>query len=293
MYVSGFTFIKNAILLDYPIVEALRSILPLCDEVVVAVGESEDDTLELVRSIHPGKIRIIETKWNESLRTGGLVLAEETNKALNAVSEKADWCFYIQGDEVMHEQYVEEVKAKMLKYKDDKRVEGLLFKYRHFYGSYDYIGDSRLWYRNEVRIIRNDKRICSYKDAQGFRKNGKKLKVIAIDAYIHHYGWVRHPRYQQAKQRSFNKLWHSDEVVAQRVEAVDEFDYSKIDSLKKYTGTHPKVIQKRIEMMNWQFTFDPTQRKITLKERFSRLVENWTGWRIGEYRNYVLLKVKG
>lgn len=290
MYVSGFTFIKNAIKLDYPIVEAIRSILPLCNEVVVAVGKSEDDTLELVRSIHPEKIRIVETEWDENLRIGGQVLAEETSKALEAVSGQADWCFYIQGDEVLHEQYIDEVRAQMLKFKDEKKVEGLLFKYRHFYGSYDYIGDSRLWYRKEVRIIRNDKNIRSYKDAQGFRKNGKKLKVKALEAYIHHYGWVRHPKFQQAKQRNFNRLWHSDEVVSQRVACVEEFDYSKIDSLKKYNGTHPQVIQQRIEAMNWQFSFDPTKRKLTMKERLSRKVEKWTGWRIGEYRNYILLK---
>ena len=40
MRVSGFTFIRNAIHYDYPIVEAIHSILPLCDEVVVAVGNS-------------------------------------------------------------------------------------------------------------------------------------------------------------------------------------------------------------------------------------------------------------
>ena len=290
MYVSGFTFIRNAIKYDYPIVEAIRSILPLCDEVVVAVGKSEDETLGLIESIDREKIRIIKTQWNETLRSGGQVLAEETNKALDAVSKKADWCFYIQGDEVLHEQYLDEVRNQMLSYKDDKRVEGLLFKYRHFYGSYDYVGDSRLWYRNEVRIIRNNRQIRSYKDAQGFRRQGNKLKVIALDAYIHHYGWVRHPKYQQAKQRSFNKLWHSDEEVKRRVEAVDEFDYSKIDSLKKYTGTHPQVMQKRIAALNWPFTFNPTQKKLTLKERVSRVIEKWTSWRIGEYKNYKVLK---
>ena len=61
MKVAGFTFIKNALIYDYPIVEAIQSILPLCDEVVVAVGKSEDKTLELIQSIHPSKIRIIET----------------------------------------------------------------------------------------------------------------------------------------------------------------------------------------------------------------------------------------
>ena len=289
MRVVGFTFIKNAIKYDYPIVEAIRSILPLCDEVVVAVGKSEDDTLKLVNSIDSKKIKVIETVWDESLREGGAVLAQETNKALDVIDNDADWCFYIQGDEVLHEQYYDVVKSGMQQFKNDKRVEGLLFKYKHFYGSYDYIGDSRNWYRHEVRIIKNDKNIRSFKDAQGFRKNGKKLNVKALEACIYHYGWVKHPQYQQLKQQNFNKLWHSDEWINQNVSAATEFDYSQIDSLKVFEGSHPKVIQERIKNTNWTFSFDPTKRKLSLKEKFSRAVEKWTGYRIGEYKNYNLL----
>ena len=199
-----------------------------------------------------------------------------------------DRCFYIQGDEVLHEKYYDEIQNQMLQFKDDKNVEGLLFNYQHFYGSYDFVGDSRRWYRREVRIIRNDKKIHSWKDAQGFRKEGKKLKVKLIDASIYHYGWVKHPKHQQSKQENFNKYWHSDETVKKMVEQVDDFDYSKIDSLKKFEGTHPKVMQKRIKKMNWEFSFDPTQKRLSLKDSFLQKIEKWSGWRIGEYRNYDL-----
>src|SRR6478735_2743781 len=172
MKVSGFSFIRNAIKYDYPIVEAITSILPLCDEFVVAFGNSDDETEKLIRSIDSEKIRIIPTVWDDSLREGGAVLAVETNKAFDAISADSDWCFYIQGDEAIHEQDFPKIKEAMLKWKDHKEVEGLLFNYRHFYGSYDYIGDTRRWYRKEIRIIRNDKRIRSYKDAQGFRIEG-------------------------------------------------------------------------------------------------------------------------
>lgn len=286
MKVAGFTFIRNAVKLDYPIIEAVRSILPLCDYVVVAVGQSDDDTLELIQSIDSQKIRIIETVWDDTLRQSGAVLAVETNKAFDAVGDDADWCIYIQGDECLHEKFLPTVKIAMERWQNDANTEGLLFKYRHFYGSYDYIGTSRLWYRNEVRIIKNDKQIRSYRDAQGFRKNGQKLKVRQMDAYIHHYGWVRHPQAQQLKQLNMNRLWHSDEEVKERVPDVEEFDYSKIDDLARFGGSHPKVMQPRIDALNWQFSFDPTQRKLSKKERFSRFIEQLTGWRIGEYRNY-------
>src|SRR5438270_3052768 len=153
MKVYGFSFIRNAIRFQYPINEALTSILPLCDAVIVAVGNSDDQTRELVASIDP-KIRIIDTIWDDHLREEGRVLAVETDKAFQAIPTDADWCFYIQGDEVLHENGYDEIRNAMERWKDDPRVDGLLFRYRHFYGSYDYVGTSSKWYRNEIRVIK-------------------------------------------------------------------------------------------------------------------------------------------
>ncbi|MCE3279527.1 MAG: glycosyl transferase [Bacteroidetes bacterium] len=289
MKVSGFTIARNVIKYDYPIVEAINSILPICDEVIVAVGKSEDDTLNLIQSINSPKIKVIETVWDESLREGGRVLADETNKAFTATDPQSDWCFYIQGDEVIHEKYLPVIKAAMQEYKNNKNVDGLLFNYTHFYGSYDFVGDSRMWYRKEIRIIKNDKNITSYRDAQGFRKNGNKLNVKQIDASVYHYGWVKNPAAQQAKQQSFNKLWHDDEWMKKNVPDVNEFDYSQIDSVAKFKGTHPQIMQSRISKMNWKFSFDPTKKKMSVKKRILYFIEKTFGWKIGEYKNYKVI----
>ena len=286
MKISGFTFIRNAILYDYPIVESIKSILPLCDEVIVAVGKSDDNTLGLIKGIDSSKIKIIETEWDLSLREGGQVLAEETNKALAAVSEDSNWCFYIQGDEVVHEKYHDTIKQAMLQWKDDSKVDGLLFKYLHFYGSYSFVGDSRKWYRREIRIIKNDQKISSYKDAQGFRRNGQKLKVKEIDAYVYHYGWVKPPEQQSAKIKNFLSHWHKDDYIVKN-KPEKEFDYSTIDSLKNFEGNHPKVMEKRIEQKNWDFNFDPTKKNFGLKSKLLYLLEKATGLRPGEYKNYI------
>ena len=191
MKVSGFTFIRNAVLLDYPIVAAIQSILPLCDEVVVAVGNSTDDTLALIQNIDP-KVRIIQTTWDDTLRENGRVLAVETDKALSAIDPAADWAIYIQGDEVMHEADHPEILNAMTRFQDDQDVDGLLFDYLHFYGSYDYIGVSNNWYKKEIRIIKPGRGIYSFRDAQGFRKApDEKLKVALAHAKVHHYGWVK------------------------------------------------------------------------------------------------------
>ncbi|KAA9340435.1 glycosyltransferase family 2 protein [Larkinella humicola] len=290
MKVSGFSFIRNALQYDYPIVEAIQSILPLCDEFVIAVGRSEDQTLRLIQSIQSDKIRIIETVWDDSLREGGRVLAVETDKALAAIAPDADWAFYIQGDEVVHEKYLPAIREAMKTYKEDAQVEGLLLNYQHFYGSYRYVGDSRRWYRREVRIIRNNGNVVAYRDAQGFRtRDNRKLNVKLLDATVYHYGWVKPPDRQADKLSNFGRYWHNDEHMAQSRKELKGFDYRGVDSLALFDGTHPAVMQARIERMNWQFDFDIRQKKLSFKNRFLKTVENLTGWRIGEYRNYKLL----
>jgi hypothetical protein len=290
MKVSGFSFVKNALIYDYPVVEAIRSILPICDEVVVAVGKSDDETLELIRSIDP-KVRIIETEWDESLREGGRVLAEETDKAFKAISKDSDWAFYIQGDEVIHEKYLDSVKEAMIKYKDHDKVDGLLFNYAHFYGSYDYVGASASWYANEIRVIKNDPSIYSYKDAQGFRKgDNEKLRVVPIDAFVYHYGWVKDPKAMQRKQENFNKYWHDDNWIDENVIKAGAFDYEgHVRELKKFEGTHPKVMLDRIERLNWQFDYDISIDRKSRKDKIKKLLK-----RIGidtSYRNYIVVKV--
>lgn len=290
MKVSGFTFVRNAVQYDYPIVEAITSILPLCDEFVVALGNSTDSTRELIQSIVSPKIKIIDTIWDDSLREGGQTFAIETNKAFESISADSDWAFYIQADEVVHEKYHETIHMAMNKYRDDKRVEGLLFNYIHFYGSYDYVGDAYRWYRREVRIIKNDKSITSYKDAQGFRKKPNiKINAKLIDAWVYHYGWVRDPRKMQGKRRSFNHFYFDDEWIEKNVGKAESFDYSEIDALRRFDGTHPKIMQPRIEAMNWKFDHDLSRNNLKPKDRLKRIIERWTGWRMGEFRNYKII----
>ncbi len=286
MKVSGFTFIRNAIKYDYPILEAIRSILPLCDELIVAVGNSEDDTLQLIQSIDP-KVKIIETVWDDSVREGGRTLALETDKAYAAISKDSDWAFYIQGDEVLHEQYYPAIKASMLKYKDKPSIDGLLFNYLHFYGSYDYVGSSISWYPDEIRIIRVRKDIFSYRDAQGFRKQpNEKLNVKRIDAWMYHYGWVKPPEKMQLKQKSFHKMWHDDQWINEHVEQVDEFDYFKnIDALKLFDGSHPTVMLPRIEQKNWSFNYDISFNREKKKDKLKRMIKRFFGWDI-RYKNF-------
>ncbi len=293
MKVTGFTFIKNAIIYDYPIVEAIKSILPICDEFIVAVGKSDDDTLNLINEIAPEKIRIVETVWDESLREGGRVLAVETDKAFAAISEDTDWAFYIQGDEVVHEKYLDTIYKEMVRCKNEPNIDGLLFKYLHFYGSYDYVGTSSNWYKHEIRVIKNNKSIFSYRDAQGFRKGeNEKLRVHPIDAYVYHYGWVKEPAAMQKKQENFHKYWHDNKWMEENIIVANEFDYNRsVKELKLFGEEHPKIMKKRIAEKNWKFSHDIQYNKRSVKDKFKNFLSNNFGIEIG-YKNYEIQKLK-
>ena len=289
MKVSGFTFIRNAIKFDFPIVEAITSILPLCDEMIVAVGKSEDDTLALINAIDPDKIKIIETEWDDSLRDGGSVLAEETNKSFMEINADSDWAFYIQGDEVVHEKYHESIKEGMLQWKDIEQVDGLLFNYLHFYGSYEYVGNDQKWYPHEIRIIKNNPEIYSYRDAQGFRKgDNQKLNVKLIDAYMYHYGYVKDPIIMMEKARRQSNLFRDDTATDELLGNANNYDFASIiDTLSLFEKTHPKVMNERIARQSWNFEYDLSSNKLSIKNRVKKILE-----KLGissTYRNYKIV----
>lgn len=289
MKISGFTIIKDAIINDYPIEEAIRSVLPVVDEMIVSIGKSSDETEQLILSIASDKIKIAHSVWDPALREGGKILAVETDKAFQQVSDDSDWAFYIQADEVVHEKYHDTIREAAQEFCSDKSVDGLLFHYLHFYGTYNYVGDSRKWYNKEIRIIRNDKTIQAYKDAQGFRRNGKRLPVKLINASIYHYGWVKSPQQMKQKMYQTGKLWHSDEEMNAFLQSGDFFDYNDFDSLSKFEDSHPIVMQQRIEKKNWDVVLDVQQKKFSMKDRLLYLIEKRTGKRLFSFRNYKIV----
>ena len=290
MKVAGFTIIKNAVVNDFPILEAIRSILPVVDEMIVLIGDSTDNTTSLIESIGDPKIKIHHSIWNKDLRKGGVVLADETNKAFQLIDASFDWAFYIQGDEVVHEKYHPTILAACEKYKDDTAVQGLLFKYKHFYGTYDYVGDSRKWYAHEIRIIRNNKAISAYKDAQGFRIGKQKLPVAAIHASIYHYGWVKSPEQMRKKQKESAAFWNDDTQMEKIKASPDFYDFSEFDSLERFTGSHPRVMLDRIEQKNWVMDLDVSKKKLSFKKFILYYFEKWTGIRPFDFRNYKIIR---
>jgi hypothetical protein len=269
MKVSGFTFLRNGQHLGYPFVASIRSILPLVDEFVIALGPCSDDTEKMVREIGDPKIRIIPTQWNERMRgdysVGGFVYGQQKSIALFNCT--GDWAFYLEADEVVHENDLPKIRAAMEKHLDDPRVEALAFDYLHFYGNKNTIAWSPGWYRSEVRILRNTIPAWSsealFFNVVDSHKKSRHPRAAHTGAPIFHYGWVRSEAQMNLKSASVHKYWDS--------KPAPKVDYSQIDAavLKLFPGTHPGAIQNWLPKAEGIFQADPDY-KLTSREKKHR-----------------------
>lgn len=307
--------VRNADTLYYPIDAAIRSILPIVDEFVIAVGKSSpgDRTREMITTINDPKIKIIDTIWDLEAYPRGMENAHQTDIAKDACS--GDWLIYLQADEVIHEQDFDIIVNACRRYLDDNKVEGMLFNYRHFWGDYNHIQVAHGWYPKEIRIIRNDSDIHSWESAQSFRRipnfDGKnyrqqndtyKLRVKQLDAYIYHYGWVRPPRFMQQKRKALDTVHKGDQKVADLYKHQGEFfDYGPMQWAKKFVGSHPKVMEPYMNAFDWGDLLrwtggPPSNRPLFKHERLKYRMLTWVeqhilgGKSLGGFKNYELLK---
>ena len=234
---------------------------------VIAVGDSEDGTRDKIGALNDHRIRIIDTVWDMTQRTGGTVLSEQTNIALRACT--GDWIFYIQSDEAAHEQDFENMRAAMDAADNNAAVDGLFFEYVHLYGSYFTEQVARNWYAREVRLIKNRRGIVSHGDAQGFRVNGEKIVAAPAHGRIFHYGWARPPEVMAQKVKSFHALWHDDQWIKDNCDGKElEAYFSDLGNLVEYRGTHPAVMAGLINRDAVAFIMSLRQRY--LKQRSLR-----------------------
>jgi glycosyltransferase involved in cell wall biosynthesis len=284
--ISGFTIVRNAIKLDFPVEASIRSVLPICDEIVVNVGRSDDETLELVRSIGDPKIRVLEAEWDLSRRN--TVLGHETLRAMRACAHP--WGVYIQADEVLHERGAAALLDAIREHDDDARVEGLLVRYLHFYGGFDTIATHRRWYRREVRAVRLDPRldIRPYQGAQGFRvgPDHRKIRARLTEAEMFHYGWAR-PAQALREKRELGKTMYPWRDADERKPLL-----AWIPGIRPFRDSHPAVARdwiaaRRLDpervigprRFQWRF----------LRYYLSAAIERLTGIRLFEFRNYRII----
>jgi glycosyltransferase involved in cell wall biosynthesis len=291
MKVSGFTFLRNGQKFGYPFAESIRSILPIVDEFVVALGPCNDDTEKMLREIGNPKIRIIPTQWNERIRSDyslkGFVYGQQKSIALFNCT--GDWAFYLEGDEVVHEDDLPKIRGAMERYLNDERVEALAFDYLHFYGNKNTYAWSPRWYRSEARIIRNTIPVWGPKGlffvVPDSHATGRYPRAAHTGATIYHYGWVRNEEQMNLKTAATHKFWDD--------QSLPTMDYANIDPavLKLFTGTHPKVVQKWLPKAEGLFQTNPNYLLTTRdkKHRAMLKLEQWFGFQFNK-KHYRLVR---
>lgn len=313
MLISGFSFVRNATKLYYPVKASIESILPIVDEFVIAVGncDADDHTLEEIQKIKSDKIKIIHTDWDLEKYPGHSEYAHQTDIAKEHC--KGKWLIYLQSDEVIHEKYLDTIRKRCIDLINNKEVEGLLFDYKHFWGDYCHYIVSHAWYSKEIRIIRNDPEIHAWGGAQSFRRipnfNGKnyfqkkntfKLKVAKAQAEVYHYGWVRPPELMQKKRFSFETHFKGDKAILMFKDEPEIFNYGNLSKLKVFKETHPKVMIDFIKNFNWQHQLYPQNMYVKkhkhdkLKYRMLSFIEQniLGGKQIAGFKNYKLIHPK-
>ena len=279
---------RNAVKLDFPIVPAIESVLAVCDEVVVNVGKSEDETRDLVASIDDPRVRIVDTEWDFTKKN--VMLSIETQRAMDAC--RGSWGIYIQADEVLHERGAQILKERVAEWDKDERVEGLLVKYLHFYGAFDRIATSRRWYRREVRCIRLGKDIHPYQGAQGFRvgPNNRKIRARATEAVMFHYGWARPAHAIKEKLEISKTIYPWSAERSEKEQARGFLEWTPL--LRHFTGEHPTAAREWIAKRSHDpaRVIGPAHFKLEhLRFYLSDWVERLTGARVFEFRNYEIV----
>lgn len=300
MKISGYSYVRNGFVYDVPFVEAILSVLPICDEFIAVVGDSTDGTREAIEALNNPKIKIVDTIWDDNLTKGGKIFALQSNIGLDHVT--GDWVFHIQADEVIHEKDLPKILDFIKKYDSDNDVDGFLQPFIHFWGDYYHIRNTRRVHQNEIRIFKNTGNIRAYRDSQGFRKFnsfenynngtdiGEKLKVIKIDAPIFHYNAVRTPESMSLKDNNFVYYYGGSKEKMENTPKKN-FNYHAVDRLAKFTGSHPAVMAEKISQHPNDFVHDVSQaRWAKKKDKYFQKIEDILGIRIGEYKNYILIK---
>lgn len=300
MTISGFSYVRNGFDYGVPFIEAIQSVLPICDEFVIAVGDSLDGTREAIEAIASPKIKIIDTVWDINMKTGGKTFAQQTNIALDNTT--GNWAFHVQADEVIHEKSLPIIKAAIEQYNNDSRVDGFIFPFLHFWGDYYHIRNSRRVHKYEVRLFKNNKLVRSYKDSQGFRKYksveeydineraGKKLNVKKIEEPIYHYNGVRTEKNMAKKSNNFKSFYGETDFSNEPAELFEkQFNLHWVDRVAPFTQSHPSVMKHIIEKNDFRFLHDKSKAVWRKSDRLLQPIEDWLGFKFGEYKNYKIV----
>ena len=268
MKISGFTFVRNGSILGYPYIESIKSLINLCDEVIVAVGNSDDDTLIQIQQLNTTKLKVIETQWNEVMTDRGYTYAQQ--KLIAQFNCTGDWSFYLECDEIIHEKDIPLIRQSLFDNLHNKSVEAFVFNYYHFYGDINTIACSPRWYKKAPRIIRNNIRSWApdglFWLVMDKNKKGRYPNAKLINCYLYHYGHVRLIQNMNEKNKRVEKYWGKNPTKFETYANIDPL------TLYKFQDSHPKIIENWLKNNAEQNFIPNLNYKLSKREKKHRLM---------------------
>jgi glycosyltransferase involved in cell wall biosynthesis len=274
--VSGLTIIRNGVKLNYPFMEVIRSALPICDEYIVVAGDSDDETLVQLATLNDERVKIIHTKWSPLVTPQKCLLAQQTNIGLAYCTGR--WCLFQQGNEVLHEKDLPNLRKLMETHADNQEVEAMLVERLTFWSDFNhFVAAYPRRHKYTARIIRPNIGTYSIRDGMSFAifdnfsTHGRYPRSIDTGADLYRYDYVHSVEQQE---RKFSEAVHRSGTG---IKANDDYFYQNYPRqfIALFTGTHPAVMKARQNAHSDQNRLDLelSRTRLTLRER-KRLLES-------------------
>lgn len=251
----------NVTIMDYPLEEAVYTALQICDEAVIVMGQSQDDTEQRVWSIfegyEPGRVVmckqyfVYDRGWQQ--RWWNFAVAQTD----------AEWLLWLDADEAIHEGKVGKIHDLM-----EKPDCGLIrFPFLHFYATKDYairmplVHNTRMGRRSiGYRMVNwctdqtpNNAACQVVFGLDGIEANAHSWEgeyIEDVDAPIYHYGWCRDATALAISQVK-HRAWYADGGGLERgtipMVRPHPFDVKgKLSNgrLARWEGSHPAIMDK-------------------------------------------------
>jgi hypothetical protein len=252
----------NLIIMDYPFAEALENALAVCDEAVIVVSDSEDDTADWVMDlqVYHGWERVAvayqqfhyDRHWQQRWWEFAASLTD------------AEWLMYHDADEVFHEDDIPVIRSQMTR----PEIKLICFPYTHFYMTPSY---TRNFYPYHTRLGR---RSAGYRmqnwctdgtpnfpacqmvtGVDGLEAHNQRGDHVAYmtERPFYHYSWARHPR-ALALSQAKHKAWYTADgngLADGRLPEVEPHDFrtefprqAMLGNLKPYDGKRPSIMEE-------------------------------------------------
>lgn len=241
---SGFVCVRNAVKFDYCVEEAVKSLIPVCDEVVISYGgvygEEDDGTLEIVKGLvkMDSRVRAVWYDWPNPERN-----IHWWTTWLNHARERLlyDTMLGLDSDEVLDPAGYNQIRAMT------STGCSALFHRLNFWKDPQHLApENRVCGTQVARLGPTSAWMCSDEPFPAVNPNIRTKAEPFPSLRIFHYGFLRKPDAFVKKADAIQNMFFgsTDARLAEQVakgQRWDERDYFDGESLRKFDGQHPEV----------------------------------------------------